>query len=83
MRRRDFITVLVGAAAWMPAARAQEPQRVIGFLTGTRSPDIRLPFVPSFLQGLKDSGFVEVETSRSNTASQKITIACDHWRPNW
>jgi hypothetical protein len=48
MRRRDFITVLVGAAAWMPAARAQEPQRVIGFLTGTRSPDIRLPFVPSF-----------------------------------
>ena len=34
MRRRDFVTFLGGAMAWVAAARAQEPRRVIGILSG-------------------------------------------------
>ena len=60
MRRREFITLLGGAAAWVSPARAQEPRRVIGVLSsfGFASffADIQMPL---FVQGLKDAGFVE------------------------
>jgi hypothetical protein len=36
MRRRDFITVLAGATAWIFRARAQEHQHVIGFLSSAQ-----------------------------------------------
>jgi putative ABC transport system substrate-binding protein len=60
MRRREFIILLSGAAAWVSPARAQEPRKVIGVLSGQGS----LGFfahvaLPAFLQGLKDVGFVE------------------------
>ena len=58
MRRREFITLLGGAAAWVCPARAQEPRRVIGVLTGF---DLSLysESMPAFVKGLKDAGFVE------------------------
>jgi putative tryptophan/tyrosine transport system substrate-binding protein len=59
IRRRDFLTLLGGAAAWPRAAQAQQPAMpVIGFLRSTPSAPF-IDFVSAFQQGLKEEGFVE------------------------
>jgi putative tryptophan/tyrosine transport system substrate-binding protein len=62
VRRREFITLLGGAAAtWPLAARAQQPAvPVIGFLD-PRSPDGMTERLRGFRQGLKDTGYVDGE----------------------
>ena len=58
MRRRDFISLVGGAVAWPFAARAQQPMPVIGFLNSA-SRDGYATELTTFLQALKETGFVE------------------------
>jgi putative ABC transport system substrate-binding protein len=59
MRRREFITVLGGAAAWPFAARAQQsPIPVVGFLC-TATAEAYSPMAAAFQEGLKETGYVE------------------------
>ena len=59
LRRREFISLLGGAAAWPLAARAQQPKMpVVGFLRSATLANVP-HFVTAFRQGLSEVGFVE------------------------
>src|SRR5215467_656804 len=61
MRRREFITLLVGAAAWPIAARAQQSKLVrLGYLEPGRPSDpVGANLRRQFLLGLRDLGYIE------------------------
>src|SRR5262245_18197286 len=61
MRRREFITLLGGAAAWPLAARAQQVERVrrIGLLMGTADDQEGQARVTALKQGLQELGWTD------------------------
>src|SRR4051794_9454758 len=62
MKRREFFTLLGGAAAWPFAARAQQPERVrlIGLMDGAPEGDpMTRARVKAFVQGLQELGWIE------------------------
>jgi putative ABC transport system substrate-binding protein len=59
LRRREFITLVGGAAVWPVTVQAQQPRiPLVGFLE-IQSPKGWEPYVGAFRQGLKEAGFVE------------------------
>ena len=83
MKRREFITLLGGAAAWPLTARAQQPAMpVIGLLT-LRGPSDTPQLLAATRQGLKDTGFVEgqnvaIEYRFAGNKSEKLpALAAD------
>ena len=58
MRRREFLSVLGGAATWPIWAHAQQPMPVVGFLRSTSAAS-SARLVAAFRQGLSEAGFKE------------------------
>jgi hypothetical protein len=70
MGRREFVSLLGGAAAVWPLAARTQQMPVVGFLQ-PGSPAESGHFAAAFLKGLRNAGYVEGENRPSNIAGPK------------
>src|SRR3974390_1832287 len=59
MKRREFITLLGGAAAWQLAGGGQHPSMPVGALVNVRSTETSSYLGAAFLKGLTETGTIE------------------------
>jgi hypothetical protein len=79
MRRRDFIALVGGSAAWPLAADAQSTIPVIGFL-GSESLARTSTLIQFFRQGLAEQGLQKAEMLGSSIAGRKVAMT---GYPSW
>jgi putative tryptophan/tyrosine transport system substrate-binding protein len=82
VKRREFISLLGGAASWPLAAHAQQPAMpVVGFLRSEALTNVPPERVTAFRQGLKEAGFIEgqnvaiqIHSSEDQTSGWNLTL---------
>jgi putative ABC transport system substrate-binding protein len=80
MKRRQFITLVAGAAAWPLAARAQQGEtRRIAVLMGTATTELGKSYVATFLERLGQLGWTNGRNARIETRWWTGTV--DQMRP--
>jgi len=78
MRRREFIALVGGAAAWPHAARAQQSVMPVVGILQPGSPEVYVHFMEAFRRGLAEGGYVEgknvlIQSRWPRTDSDQLT----------
>jgi putative ABC transport system substrate-binding protein len=74
MRRREFLKLIGGSAAWPMAAVAQDRTLpVIGFLH-SRGPEDAAYVAAAFRRGLRDAGFIDACRRRADTVGRRAVL---------